>query len=172
MNSKIYDNYKIGRKELFLAIKECNVEECKTLFEKHKDLAHTQCEIETNTGQIHYFPLWYLISLETEEEHNNTEKFDIIDVILKNTTDIEWAYDSLYFSLEYLIIKRYPITNVTVTMIQKSLEHIFMLFEKTSSEAIKYKLCYNLYKFNLQCRQTNEQETSLYHIVKNAIEKH
>jgi len=125
MNKKhsVRDNYKIGRTELFESIKKYDVETCKNLFEKYKDLAHTQCEIEYERGETHYFPIWYLLSLDSENT-NTIDSFisitDIAKLIIQNITDIKWLYNNIYFTLE----KNYATNKIAVS------ETTIQIFEK------------------------------------------
>lgn len=171
----INDNYKLGRQEFFKAIKEYDVDQCKELLQKYKDVAHTQCEIKHENGQTHYFPLWYLLSLEKENDDNTIEsKLELVDLILKNTTDIKWAYDSLYWSLETICGKKYQITKFTVSAMQKAIEHFSKQTSTTEDDALKKiasKFRFNLSMFALNFEPSSESEISLYTMVNKVIEK-
>lgn len=146
----VYDNYKIGRHELFKAIKEYDIERCKELFKKYKDLAHTQCEIEKGNTTTHYLPLWYLFSLEKEDENKENEnKLAIAHIIIAQTTDIEWLYQSFYFTLEQEFVgKNSPVTNLTIETFKKIFDQKNKIFneanESKNKEAIR--LCKEIEK--------------------------
>lgn len=173
----IRDNYNIDRKEFFAAIKIYDAEECKKLLKNNKDLALTQCEIglrNENDGETHYFPIWYLLSLEKnndneKENEKNDNKLKIARMIIQNTNDIEWLYSSLYYTLERSILpKNCCVTDVTIETFKEIFKQKNNITEracksKDSSiiqECLKYdkKIKFNIGLFKIHFKAESDKE--------------